>query len=111
MLQVYMIKPALSETPRRLGVMDYSSFGYFRMSRPRHRRRTLTAMRSIRPKNYRKSDCFVACSSRVLLLIGPPYPLSVGTTHATIGLFRALYWVARALPRARERMRVGVGIL
>jgi hypothetical protein len=50
-------------------------------------------MRSIRPKeNYRVSDYFVGCSARALSLIVPPYPLSVGTTHSTIGLFRVPKW-------------------
>ena len=60
--------------------------------------------------NYRVSDCFVECYARALSLIVPPYPLSVGTTHSTKGLFRALKWVDRSLPRSRERMRVGVAI-
>ena len=40
--------------------------------------------------NHKVSDCFVACSARALSLIGPPSPRSIGTTHATIGLFRTL---------------------
>ena len=63
------------------------------MSRPRHRRRGRTAMQSIRPEYTTEvSDCFVACSARALSLIVPPSPRSVGTTHATIGLFRRLNW-------------------
>jgi hypothetical protein len=45
--------------------------------------------------NHKVSDCFVACSARALSLIGLPFPRSVGTTHATIGLFRALDWRPR----------------
>jgi hypothetical protein len=41
----------------------------------------------------------------------PLCSLLVGTLHPTIGLFRPLKWAARSLSRARERMRVGVGIL
>ena len=70
--------------------------GSLRISRPRRQRCGLTAMRSIRPKeNYRVSDYFVGCSARALSLMVPPYPLSVGTTHSTIGLFRASIWAPR----------------
>src|SRR5262245_57666272 len=41
---------------------------------------------------YRVSDCFVGCSARALSLIGLPFLRSVGTTHATIGLFRTPKW-------------------
>src|SRR5262245_34768754 len=62
-------------------------------SRPRWQRCVLTCMRSIRPKrDYGVSDYFVGCYARALSLIVPPYPLSVGTTHEMIGLFRALDW-------------------
>src|SRR2546423_7778226 len=39
------------------------------------------------------------------------YIVSHRTKHSPIGLFRTLQWAARALSRAREFMRVGVGIL
>src|SRR5215813_1790121 len=42
--------------------------------------------------NHKVSDCVVACSARALSLIGPPSPRSIGTTHATIGLFRGEKW-------------------
>ena len=51
--------------------------------------------------NYRVSDCFVGCSARALSLIVPPWPLSVGTTHSTIGLFRRLNWATS--PRSGGR--------
>ena len=45
--------------------------------------------------------------------VGPYRPNAVPrrTNQSLIGLFRTLKWTARSLPRARERMRVGVGIL